>query len=77
MPIPVCSNHQSNESADAAKEHDPSMGSSDDAKALAEGQRAAGSVTPFWGHATTQKLWPKANARLEGLVGGDEYAGVE
>ncbi len=40
------------------------MGSCDDAKALAEGQRAAGSATPEWGRATTQKLWPKANAQL-------------
>ena len=22
-------------------------------------------MTPEWGHATTQKLWPKANARWE------------
>ena len=40
------------------------MGSCDDAKALAEGQRAAGSTTPEWGRATTQELWPKANAQL-------------
>ncbi len=49
------------------------MGSRDDAKALAAGQRAARSVTPGWGRATTQKLWPQANAQLEvfaAAVGG-------
>jgi regulator of protease activity HflC (stomatin/prohibitin superfamily) len=35
----------------------------DAAKALAEGQRAARSAAPEWGHATPQKLWPKANAQ--------------
>jgi len=40
------------------------MGSCDDAKALAEGQRAARSAIPEWDRATTQKLWPKANAQL-------------
>jgi len=40
------------------------MGACDAAKALAEGQRAARSVPPEWGHATPQELWPKANAEL-------------
>ena len=39
------------------------MGLRDAAKALAEGQRAARGVTPEWGCATPQKLWPKANAQ--------------
>ena len=38
------------------------MGWCDDAEALAEGQRAVGGTPPVWGRATTQKLWPKANA---------------
>jgi hypothetical protein len=45
------------------------MGSRDAAKALAEGQRAAGSVTPEWGRATTQgevedlpRWWVKSSA---------------
>ncbi len=40
------------------------MGPRDAVEALAEGQRAARSEAPAWGHATPWKLWPKANAQL-------------
>ncbi len=38
------------------------------AKALAEGQRAARSVTPEWGCAPPQKLWPKVNAQWRSAI---------
>jgi hypothetical protein len=53
------------------------MGSRDDAEALAAGQRAARSAIPEWDRATTQKLWPQANAQQGARPGGPRNAASE
>jgi len=46
------------------------MGSRDDAKALAKGQRAARSAIPFWDRVTPHKLWPKDSPAGRLSIGG-------